>query len=115
MVFANHLYVYSFTVPDKNLPKVKTEVLVPYLVQISPRWYMCAHALGVGDVAENFRQLELDPTSKCLQCLVAWIERGSEVDCSWEKLLLVLNMLQLHAVAQEIQGELWRRAFSNTP
>lgn len=101
--------------PGENLPKVKTEVLVPYLVQISPQWDLFAHALGVGDVAENLRQLQLDPTSKCLQCLVAWIERGPEVGCSWEKLLVVLNMLQLHAVAQEILGELWRRAFPNTP
>ena len=103
------------TVPAENLPDVSTDFLMPYLNRISVKWYELAHALGVGDVAENLKQTEQDPVRKCLQCLQAWIERGPEVDCSWEKLLCVLNMLQLHAVAQEIPGELWRRAFTNTP
>ena len=56
--------------------------------------------MGVGDVVANLKQTELEPVRKCLQCLEEWIEQGHEVDCSWEKLLRVLNMLQLHAVPQ---------------
>jgi len=84
---------------------------MPYLNRISVKWYEFAHALGVGDVVATLQQMEQGPVRKCLQCLEAWIDRGPEVDCSWKKLLCVLNMLQLHAVAQEIQGELWRRPF----
>ena len=105
----------AITVPAENLPDISTQFLMPYLNRISVKWYEFGHALGVGDEAANLQQTERSPVRKCLQCLEAWIERGPEVDCSWEKLLRVLNMLQLHAVAQKIQGELWRRAFPNTP
>lgn len=101
--------------PAESLPDVSTDFLMPYLKRISGQWYELAHSLGVDDVAENLKQTEQDSMRKCLQCLQAWIERGPEVDCSWEKLLRVLNILQLHAVAQEIQCELWRRAFTNSP
>ena len=114
-LIVQHLSFSVITVPVENLPDVSTELLMTYLGRISVKWYEFAHALGVGDVAANLQQMEQSPVRKCLQCLEAWIERGPEVDCSWEKLLCVQNMLQLHAVAQEIQGELWRMAFTNTP
>ena len=102
------------TVPVENLPDVSTELLMTYLGRISVKWYEFAHALGVGDVAANLQQMEQSPVRKCLQCLEAWIERGPEADCSWEKLLRVLNVLKLHGVAQDILHELRRRASSNT-
>ena len=100
--------------PVENLPDVSTEVLMTYLGRISVKWYEFAHALGVGDVAANLQQMEQSPVRKCLQCLEAWIERGPEVDCSWEKLLRVLNVLKLHGVAHEILHEHQRMVSSNT-
>ena len=99
--------------PVQNLPDVSTEMLVDYLGRIAVQWYEFGHALGVGDVAENLKQLEQEPVRKCLQCLAVWIERGSQVGCSWDKLLRVLYSLQLYAVATEIQDKLQRNAVSN--
>lgn len=99
--------------PVENLPDVSTEILVDYLGRISVQWYEFGHALGVGDVVANLRQSEQEPKRKCLRCLEAWIERGSQVGCSWERLLHVLWSLQLHAVAKEIQDKLQRMAVSN--
>ena len=99
--------------PVQNLPVVSTEKLVHYVGRIAVQWYEFGHALGVGDVAANLKQMEQEPTRKCLQCLEAWIERGSQVGCSWDKLLRVLYSLQLYAVAAEIQDELQRMAVSN--
>ena len=113
-VIVQNLSYSVITVPVENLPDVSTEVLMTYLGRISVKWYEFAHALGVGDVAANLQQMEQSPVRKCLQCLEAWIERGPEADCSWEKLLRVLNVLKLHAVAQDILHELRRRASSNT-
>ena len=77
-----------------------------YVGRIANKWLEVAHALGVGNVAKSLKQTEQDPGRKCLLCLEAWIERGPEVGCSWEKLLNVLCSLQLHAVEKEIRDEL---------
>ena len=90
----------------ENLPDVSTEILVHYVGRIANKWLEVAHALGVGNVAKSLKQTEQDPGRKCLLCLEAWIERGPEVGCSWEKLLNVLCSLQLHAVEKEIRDEL---------
>ena len=112
MAATNHL-IFLFTVPPvESLPDVTTELLMPYLGHIAPQWYEFAHALGMGDVAANLKQSEQDSVRKCLQCLEVWIERGPLVGCSWEKLLHALHLLQLYAVAQKIQDDLQRMAFS---
>lgn len=96
--------------PTENLPDVSTELLIPYLIRISVKWYEFAHALGVGNVAETLKQTEQDSVRKCLQCLQAWIEHDFEVN--WEKVLVALTKLQLHAVAKEIRDDLQRRVSS---
>lgn len=99
--------------PANNLPEVSTTILVNFTEGIAENWYRVAHALGVGHVAKKLKQTEQDPATKCLLCLEAWIERGTEVECSWNRLLHVLCSLQLHAIEKEIRDELFRKASFN--
>ena len=107
VTFSIH-FLTPFTVNAdiKSFPDVSTQILVKYLFHFAKKWYEIAHGLGVGNVAKSLKQTEQDPDRKCLLCLEAWIERGPEVGCSWEKLLNVLCSLQLHTVEKEIRDEL---------
>ena len=88
------------------LPDVSTNILANYTERMAPHWYEIAHALGVGNVAKTRKQTEEDPERKCLLCLEAWIERGDQVECSWDRLLHVLCNFHLHSVAKDIHDEL---------
>ena len=95
------------------LPEVSTTILANYTERMAPHWYELAHALGVGNVAKSLKQTEQDPGRKCLLCLEAWIERGPEVECSWEKLLNVLCKLHQNDIAIAIDDELQKQTKYN--
>ena len=99
--------------PAAELPDVSTTILVHYAERIAVKWYEVAHALGVANVAKTLKQTEQGPERKCFQCLEAWIERGPEVGCSWEKLLTVLRSLKLNVIAKDLQEELQKHATPN--
>lgn len=99
--------------PDSGWPPPSTIILSQFAGRIALKWYEVGHALGVGTEVANLKQTEQNPERKCLLCLEAWINGGPEIDCSWEKLLLVLHSFQLHAVAKDIHNYLQKMATTN--
>lgn len=87
--------------------EVSSELLSEFALQLAPYWDLIGHRLGVGQFVRMHRTSNSRPDSLCQEMFCEWIEQGHDV--SWEKLLLVLEQLELHKSAKDI----WKRINSN--
>ena len=81
-------------------PAVSLEVLVEYIPQMAPHWYLLAVALGVTIIEDNTGQKH----EKCTEALAAWIDSGQGV--TWSRLLQALRQQDLGAIASGLESKL---------
>lgn len=85
-------------------PAVSLEVLVEYIPQMAPQWYVLAVALGVSTQAAIIEDSIGRTDKKCTEALAAWINSG--LDVTWTRLLQELRKQNLGAVASRIESKL---------
>lgn len=83
---------------------VSLELLVEYIPQMAPKWYVLAVGLGVSTEAAIIEDNNGRADKKCTEALGAWINAGRDV--TWSRLLHVLRTQNLGAVARSIESNL---------
>ena len=80
------------------------ELLVEFIPQMAPKWYVLAVGLGISTEAAIINDNTGRADKKCTEALGAWINAGRDV--TWGRLLHVLRTQNLGAVAQSIESRL---------
>ena len=95
------MYTCAYPPPP---PAVSLEVLVEYIPQMAPRWYLLAVALGVARQAAIIEDSTGRTDKKCTEALSAWIDSGQDV--TWSRLLQALRQQDLGAIASGLESKL---------
>ena len=85
-------------------PAVSLELLVEYIPQMAPHWYLLAVALGVARQAAIIEDNTGRTDKKCTEALAAWIDSGQGV--TWSRLLQALRQQDLGAIASGLESKL---------
>ena len=83
---------------------VSLQLLVEYIPQMAPKWYVLAVGLGVSTDAAIIEDSNERADKKCTKALGAWVDAGRDV--TWPNLLHVLRTQNLGAVATSIERKL---------
>ena len=85
-------------------PAVSLEILVEFIPQMAPYWYLLAVSLGVARQAAIIEDNTGRTDKKCTEALVAWIDSCQSV--TWSRLLQALHMQGLEDVASGLESKL---------